>query len=107
MIMRWNTAGITVPGVCRDEGIEPTKHMMWSVGQQMVKLYRDLYGALPPKDNRPKTYVRGVHCFAIYPETFRPYIVEALLAYGAEEARQLDMGKWWEPEQVCGASGIA
>jgi hypothetical protein len=89
--MRWNIAGITVPGVCRDMGIEPTKGMMWSVGQTIVKKYRDEYGALPQKDLRPKTYDDGVHCFAIYPEMMRKVIEEAIKAYGYELARQGDL----------------
>jgi len=93
--MRWNTAGITVPDVARGMGVEITKHMMWSVGLTVMAHYRREYGALPIKDLRPKTHAKGVHCFAIYPETMRPVIEAAIRAYGAEEARQLDMGRWW------------
>ena len=81
-------AGITVPGVCKDMGVEPNKSMMWSVGLVVVNKYRDMYGALPPKDLRQKTYTEGVHCFAIYPEHMRAVIEAAIKAYGCEAARQ-------------------
>jgi hypothetical protein len=84
-------AGIYVTGVCKDMGVEPNPQMMWSVGQMMQRKYMQMYGVPPPKDNRPKTYEEGVHCMAIYPEHFRPYIEKAIMAYGFERARQGDL----------------
>jgi len=83
--------GITVPGVCKAMGVEPNPTMMWSVGVTMQNKYRQAYGCQPPKDNRPKTYEEGVHCFAIYPEHFRSTIEDAIRAYGCEQARQGDL----------------
>jgi len=88
---RWNIAGITTVSVALDMGIEPTPELMWAVGQIVVRIYREQYGALPPKDLRPKTYEEGVHCFAIYPETFRGTIARVLLTQKYELARQLDL----------------
>ena len=91
MIYRGSIAGITVPGVCKAMGVEPTKDMMWSVGLVIVNKYKQTYGALPPKDLRQKTYTEGVHCFAIYPEHMRSMIEEAIRAYGCDIARQGDL----------------
>jgi hypothetical protein len=88
---RWNIAGITVPNVCRDMGVEPTPELMWSVGLIVVNIYKKRYGALPPKDLRFKTYDDGVHCFAIYPETFRSTIEDTIRAQVHEKARQYEM----------------
>ena len=91
MIYRGTYAGITVPGVCKAMGVEPNKEMMWSVGQIIVRKYMALYGAAPVKDNRPKTYTEGVHCFAIYPESMRELIEQEIRAYGYEAVRQGDL----------------
>ena len=84
-------AGIYVPGVCKDMGVEPNPQMMWSVGQIVVRKFQQRYGSLPPKDLRPKTYEEGVHCFAIYPESFRSTIEDVIRAHGYERARQGDL----------------
>jgi len=89
--MSYLVAGITVPGVCKAMGVEPNREMMWSVGLVIVNKYRQLYGALPPKDLRQKTYTEGVHCFAIYPETMRTTIEQAIIAHGCERGRQGDL----------------
>jgi len=73
--MRRPKKGITVPQVISDMGIEPEPALCWSVGNEM----RDLYqmrnnNELPPKDLRQKTNADGTHCFAIYPEEYRPDI---------------------------------
>jgi hypothetical protein len=87
----YRIAGITVPGVCKAMGVEPTKDMMWSVGLVIVNKFKQTYGALPPKDLRQKTYTEGVHCFAIYPEHMREVIESAIRTYGGEKARQGDL----------------
>jgi hypothetical protein len=84
-------AGITIIDVARDMGIEPNKQMMWSVGLVVVNIFKQRYGALPPKDLRDKTYEEGVHCFAIYPETFRAVIEQAFRTHCTEKARQLEL----------------
>jgi hypothetical protein len=89
--MHGRIAGITVPGVCRSMGIEPTKWLMWSVGQIVVKEYIRRYGAPPPKDNRKKTYDEGVHCFAIYEEHMRKFIEKVINEHLTEKARQGDL----------------
>lgn len=87
-MQRWNVPGISIVDVARDANIEPNKQMMWTVGLIVVNIYKQRYGALPPKDLRRKTYDEGVHCFAIYPETFRSTILKVFREYLAEEARQ-------------------
>jgi hypothetical protein len=89
--MRWNIAGITCIDVCHDIGVEPTPELMWSVGLIVVNIFKQRYGALPPKDLRYKTYSEGVHCFAIYPETMRATIERVIRAQVVEQSRQLDM----------------
>jgi hypothetical protein len=86
-------AGITVPGVCKAMGVEPHPRLMWTVGLVTQNKFRTAYGRQPPKDNRQKTYTEGVHCYAIYPEHFRPIIEAAIKAYGTEAARQGDLFK--------------
>jgi hypothetical protein len=73
--MKRRREGITVPQVVREMGIEPDNQLCWSIGNEM----RDLFqmrnnGALPTKELRDKTNEGGSHCFAIYPESYRPDI---------------------------------
>lgn len=65
---------ITVVTVIREMGIKPYPELTWSVGALMRDWWLDTTGRLPPKRLRPKTYQRGVHCFAIYPDAMRPVI---------------------------------
>jgi hypothetical protein len=83
--------GITVPGVCKAMGVEPEPRMMWSVGQITVKRWIKIHGTEPPKENRPKTYGPGRHCFAIYPESWRAFIERAIRKHGYEKSRQLEL----------------
>lgn len=66
---------ITVIDVLREMGIEPSKDLSWKLGIKVCLRYKEVYGQLPPKDLRPKTCGVGVHCFALYPESFRAIIV--------------------------------
>jgi hypothetical protein len=84
-------SGITVPGVCKAMGVEPEKRMMWSVGQIVMRKYAEKHGQQPPKDNRRKTYTDGVHCFAIYPESWRGFIEKTIRAHGYEASRQQEL----------------
>jgi len=86
------TAGITVVEVFRDLGVEPEKRATWTVGKAVAKKWRAEKGYEPPKENRPKTGGGGVHCFAIYPEYFRPVIVGAINAVATVAAAPASQG---------------
>ncbi len=87
--------GITVIDVMRDMGCELDKRATWSIGGRVVAEYRSRTGRLPPKDLRTKTCGEGVHCFAIYPESFRPHIERIIREEGVEAARQRNL---WDAE---------
>ena len=86
--MRGNS-GITVIDVMRDLKIEPTPALTWMVGDAVRNLWVDRTGMTPEKDLRPKTYDKGSHCFAIYPETLRAEIERIIRTCEGEAARQL------------------
>lgn len=90
--------GITVVDVCRQLGIEPNPTLMWSVGALAQAAYVAKFGHSPPKDLRAKTYTEGVHCFAIYPESFRLDIVDIIREHETERAQQLDVFTPDDPE---------
>ena len=84
--------GITVVEVFRDLGVEPVKEATWPVGKAVAKKWRDENGYEPPKANRAKTGGSGVHCFAIYPESFRAVIVKAIKAVSAAPVKPASQG---------------
>jgi hypothetical protein len=69
---------ITIVDVFRRLGLRPVKQETWAVGAAVRDRYQEIYGALPLKDNRPKTNGGGTHCFALYPETFGPVIEQVI-----------------------------
>lgn len=81
---------ITVIDVFRERGIEPESSKTWAVGQMVVQRYKRDFGELPPKDLGRKTCGVGVHCFAQYPEEYRPVISEMIDRVTSELARQID-----------------
>jgi hypothetical protein len=83
--------GITVNEVAKELGVELETHSAWSVGQSLVRQFQAENGALPPKDLRPKKNGGGKHCFAIYPLTWRPRIVEAIRAAHPTTTRQASL----------------
>lgn len=84
--------GITVVEVFRELGVEPEKKATWPVGRAVAKKWRDENGCEPPKENRTKTGGGGMHCFAIYPENFRPVIVRAIQAVSTVAAKSDSQG---------------
>lgn len=79
---------VTVIDVMREMRVEPNPTLTWSVGQQVMRKFAAKFGRQPVKDLRKKTYTEGVHCFALYPPTFKPVIREVIKAHKAENARQ-------------------
>ena len=77
-------AEFTVIDVIRDLGFEPENEFDWAVGQKAQKVYAWRYGRQPRKDLRPKTHRRGVHCFALYPEDFRPTVEKIVRKMAAD-----------------------
>lgn len=82
---------ITVIDVFREMGVEPEKHLTWAVGQIVVQEFKKREGKLPVKDLRRKTCGVGVHCFALYPESYRSVIRDAIKSLETEAAKQMDM----------------
>ena len=79
----------TIIDALRAMDYEPETRFDWSLGQLVQKRYHQIYGSQPRKDLRPKTFTKGVHCFAIYPEVFRPEADRIIRreAIAAERAR--------------------
>ena len=65
---------ITVMQVFAAMGLTPTNSQSWAVGLRAQAEYAKEFSEQPPKDNRPKTSGKGVHCFALYPATWRARI---------------------------------
>jgi hypothetical protein len=83
---------ITVLDVFRALHLEPTKQHTWEAGARTRDAWATLTkGHLPPKDNRQKTNQSGSHCFALYPQTFRPYMEAIIRATQPHPARQGDL----------------
>lgn len=84
---------ITVVGVIRSLGIEPTPELTWAVGKIMQAEYADEYGEQPPKDLCKKTYDTGTHCFALYPYEWHERIatvVRRMNAIASSQGRLFD-----------------
>jgi hypothetical protein len=82
---------ITIIDVFRRLGLAPLKHETWAVGAAVRDRYQEIYGALPVKDNRPKTSGAGTHCFALYPESFAPIIEQVIGRMKIARDAQLDL----------------
>jgi len=89
-------ADFTTIDLLRSEGVEITPHLSWTVGTTVREAYHRETGKLPAKALRTKTDGTGSHCFAIYPEWFRPealriirQIVKATQALAARQGRLL------------------
>ncbi|HEX8835447.1 MAG TPA: hypothetical protein VF748_00795 [Candidatus Acidoferrum sp.] len=82
---------ITVIDVFRDLQLEPIPEQTWAAGNRVRDRYLELYGVLPTKELRTKTYDGGTHCFAVYPLSFRPVIERIVNDIATEAARQMDL----------------
>lgn len=82
---------ITVIDVFRELGLETDKDKTWAVGNAVMRRYQSDFGCQPMKDNRPKTNGEGSHCFALYPDSYRPIIRQCIESVHANAARQTDM----------------
>jgi hypothetical protein len=70
--------GVTVTQVFRAIGVEPDKHLTWTVGAVMAEQYLQEKGLEVPKANRPKTNGGGSHCMAVYPAGWFDRIAEQI-----------------------------
>lgn len=82
---------ITVIDVFRELGLEPVPSATWAVGAAVRDEFYSRFGMLPQKALRPKTDGPGSHCFAVYPEEWRPIIEEKARSIAVEAAKQPDM----------------
>lgn len=71
--------------VLRGLGVTPAAPLSWDVGAAVRDAYTTVYGAPPMKALRPKTNGTGTHCFATYPDEFRP-LAEAVARERLAEA---------------------
>jgi len=71
---------------CRYQGALPTQRVAWLIGAKVRDAYVDTYGTLPPKALRQKTTGPGSHCFALYPDEFRPIAARIIRAILVAEA---------------------
>lgn len=81
----------TVPELVRLLGVEASDDLHWSIGNAAQRRFAAAYGRQPPKDNFPKTNGGGSHCFAVYPDDFRPVVEELIREHKTEESRQADL----------------
>lgn len=82
---------LTIHDVARRIGMELDNETAWSVGNRVMKAWLWQTGTLPLKDLRTKKCGIGVHCFALYPPTFRPRIELILRGYRPPSADQMDL----------------
>jgi hypothetical protein len=81
---------ITVLQVFRSMGIEPDDKIHVSVGLRVALTYLKEVGEQPPKENRTKKCGIGVHCFAVYPPSWKKRIEEIIKEQKIEESKQID-----------------
>lgn len=82
---------ITVIEVFKSMGLEPSPDVTWPVGAAVRDRFLKRYGRLPSKELRPKTSGHGSHCFAVYPDDWRPLIVDIIKKARATKAAQSDL----------------
>jgi hypothetical protein len=70
----------TIIQECRRQGYEPTPRVAWELGAAVRDGYVIVYGSPPIKALRGKTHGTGSHCFALYPDEFRPIAAEIIRA---------------------------
>jgi hypothetical protein len=79
---------VTIIEVARDMGVEMPKETAWAVGSAIADIYVKETKRQPPKELRRKTNGHGSHCFAVYPLTYVPKIMDAITKAGVERERQ-------------------
>lgn len=79
---------ITVVDVCRSLRVEPTPDLTWPVGAIVRERWERIHGSLPPKALRTKTAGGGSHCFAVYPEDWKPEIESVIRQFQTIATRQ-------------------
>lgn len=79
---------ITVIDVMRAKNIEITSDLSVRIGIRARDNWMALTGYPPKKELAIKTSGSGSHCFAQYPEDFRPVIESIIEEFEVEEARQ-------------------
>lgn len=84
-------ARITVPMVLRDLGLEASPGEVTAIGAIVRHMWLMEHGELPRKELMPKTNGGGTHCFATYPESWRPKIVEVIQRFGLAKSDQLEL----------------
>lgn len=89
--MRADPVEITIIDVFRELGFEPVKQDTWAIGGIVRNKYYETVGKLPEKKLRTKTCGEGVHCFAVYPESWRPLIADVIRAHATQKANQPDL----------------
>jgi len=82
---------ITVLDVAREIGMKPSSQEAWEIGAAVRDAYEKAVGSLPIKALRQKTNGEGSHCFAVYPEEFRPMIEAAIHRLCADRDAQIDL----------------
>jgi hypothetical protein len=78
----------TVVDVFHDLGLQPVPAQTWSAGNVARDAYLKATGQLPEKELRTKTGGGGSHCFAVYPEHWRPRVIAIVRLVATEGARQ-------------------
>jgi hypothetical protein len=81
-------SGVTVIDVMRELRVELTSGLSWTVGARVREIWLAETGTLPDKVLRPKTNDGGTHCFAVYPDSWRPRIARVIGECETEAARQ-------------------
>lgn len=98
MSLRPKERMITIIEVFRSLGYEPTPHLTWQAGALIRDEWKSQHNDAPPvKDNRRKTNTKGSHCFALYPQSFRPYM-ELYVKRVWSRAKQKDRNPLIEPD---------
>tara|TARA_Y100000310_G_C20369726_1_gene662951 strand:- start:17 stop:313 length:297 start_codon:yes stop_codon:yes gene_type:complete len=93
--------GVTIPAMIAELKLKYTKRLAWAAGNLCRHRWQEMTGTLPTKELRQKTTGEGSHCFAVYPNTFRPEMRRVLVSLQAADDEQLrlfdDPGESDEP----------
>ena len=83
--------GVTVPAMIAELNLKYSKRLAWAAGNLCRHRWEELTGEQPAKELRKKTLGGGSHCFAVYPESFRPEMKRLIESLQAADDDQLNL----------------
>ena len=80
--------GITIIDVMRALGVPTHKSLTWPIGLRVMNRFVQRFHRQPVKRLRTKTCGECVHCFAVYPKSFRADIEMVICEFTNEVGAQ-------------------